>query len=112
MVRRPALTGGVPLWPAGMKAVFPDLTECVQNIAPGESAARRETRQTDLRAEGIRMFSAVTRMEVYEDNLEKMPRTEVVVQVALDRVIHLYVLESPYLIFGWPERDAQGEPPA
>ncbi len=95
-----------------MKAAFLELTECVQSIAPGESVARWDTRQTYVRADDIRMFSAVTKMEVYEDNLEKMPRTEVVVQVALDRVVHLYVLEPPYLILGWLEQDAQGAPPA
>jgi hypothetical protein len=36
-----------------------------------------------------------------------MPRTEVVVQVSLDRVIHLYVLEPPYLILGWLDQDEQ-----
>ena len=90
-----------------MKSAFLELTECVQNIAPGESVPRWETRQTFVRAEDIRMFSAVSKMEVYEDNLEKMPRTEVVVQVSLDRVIHLYVLEPPYLILGWLDQDEQ-----
>jgi len=93
-----------------MPARFLELTECYQHMLGGEVVARWDTRQMYVRAEDIRMFSAVARMQVFEDNVDKLPRSEVWVQLGGDRVSQVFVLEPPYLILGWLEDDAPGKP--
>ena len=91
-----------------MPSRFLELTECYQQMLGGAPVPRWETRQTYVRAEDIRMFSAAARMEVFEDNVEKLPRTELWVQLGADRVAQVFVLEPTYLILGWLEQDDGG----
>jgi hypothetical protein len=89
-----------------MPSRFLELTECYQQMLGGDAVPRWETRQTYVRAEDIRMFSAAPKMEVFEDNVDKLPRSEVWIRLAEDRTSQLFVLEPPYLILGWLEQDA------
>jgi hypothetical protein len=87
-----------------MPTRFLELTECYQQMLGGEPL------QTYVRPQDIRMFSAAQKMEVFEDNVDKIPRTELWVQLAADRATQLFVLEPPYLILGWLEEEGTAAP--